>query len=45
MFDWFKKILITDEKKISSDKTENFADTLLVELKASSNYAITPLIR
>ena len=41
MFDWFKKIFVGYEKIISSNNTDNFADTLLVELKASSTSAIT----
>ncbi len=41
MFDWFKKVFVGYEKTISSNNTDNFADTLLVELKASSTSAIT----
>ena len=41
MFDWFKKLFVGYEKIISSNNTDNFADTLLVELKASSTSAIT----
>ena len=41
MFDWFKKVFVGYEKIISSNNTDNFADTLLVELKASSTSAIT----
>ena len=40
MLDWFKKVFIGYEKIISSNNTDNFADTLLVELKASSTSAI-----
>ena len=41
MFDWFKKVFVSYEKIITSSNTDNFADTLLVELKASSTSAIT----
>ncbi|MDA9689043.1 hypothetical protein N9V13_01320 [Betaproteobacteria bacterium] len=41
MFNWFKKIFVSYEKILSSNNTDNFADTLLVELKASSTSAIT----
>jgi len=41
MFDWFKKIFVGYEKILSSNNTDNFADALLVELKASSTSAIT----
>ena len=44
MFDWFKKLFVGYEKIISSNNTDNFADTLLVELKASSTSAITNAI-
>ena len=41
MFDWFKKIFVGYEKILPSKNTDNFADALLVELKASSTSAIT----
>ena len=44
MFDWFKKLFVGYEKIISLNNTDNFADTLLVELKASSTSAITNAI-
>ena len=44
MFDWFKKLFVGYEKIISSNNTDNFADTLLVELKAASTSAITNAI-
>ena len=45
MFDWFKKIFVGYEKILSSNNTDNFADTLLVELKASSTSAITDAVK
>ena len=44
MFDWFKKLFVGYEKTISSNNTDSFADTLLVELKAASTSAITNAI-
>ena len=44
MFDWFKKLFVGYEKIISLNSTDNFADTLLVELKASSTSAINNAI-
>jgi len=41
MFDWFKKIFVGYENILPSKNTDNFADALLVELKASSTSAIT----
>ena len=41
MFDLFKKIFVGYEKILPSKNTDNFADALLVELKASSTSAIT----
>ena len=45
MFDWFKKIFVGYENILSSNNTDNFADTLLVELKASSTSAITDAVK
>ena len=39
MFDWFKKLFVGYEKITSSNNTDSFADTLLVELKAASTSA------
>ena len=41
MFDWFKRIFVGYERILFSNNTDNFADALLVELKASSTSAIT----
>ena len=41
MFDLLKKVFLGYEKITSSNNTDNFADSLLVELKASSTSAIT----